>query len=84
MVNFVIACYSLLLLIIFSVSEVNRVINENLYAHICILYMCRNVITLCLGFALNCSVTAPVCVCVCVFLRVCTCVRVHPRLVIYV
>lgn len=41
MVNYVIACYSLLLLIIFSVSEVNRVINENLYAHICILYMCR-------------------------------------------
>lgn len=54
MVNYVIACYSLLLLIIFSVSEVNRVINENLYAHICILYMCRNVITLCLGFTLNC------------------------------
>ena len=41
MVNYVIACHSLLLLIIFSVSEVNRVINENLYAHICILYMCR-------------------------------------------
>lgn len=24
------------------------------YTHICILYMCRNVITLCLGFTLNC------------------------------
>lgn len=37
-------CYSLLFTVTFdhfSVSEVNRVINENLYAHICILYMCR-------------------------------------------